>query len=251
MIGVQCHWSFVEDILGYLKIIFDNFCDWHFLEKLAVKLKFFGWVVHKACIYRMKGWWQGFIVNWSFVGDILGYLNFFLRLTVLWKNWPKTQISKFFHDLWSHLKVSEMDWEVKKIIRGQTKHCLWDSNAKTRKFLPQGLSGSNLLHCFRNQTSPVAPSGSFEPFWQGGLGQGLEAVIGGRATAQKINLPKTCSIWASYGLFESHWSTYYEYINFLFLWYIGRDIYEIRLQIAVLGMLQGKGWGHVPGCGSM
>ena len=49
-----------------------------------------------------------------------------------------------------------MGWDVKKIIRCQTKHGLWGSNLKTRKFLPQGLSGSNLLHLFQNQASPVA-----------------------------------------------------------------------------------------------
>ena len=55
MIGVQCHWSFVGDILGYLKIFFDNFCDRRFLEKLAVEWEFFGWAADKACVYGMKG----------------------------------------------------------------------------------------------------------------------------------------------------------------------------------------------------
>ena len=40
MIGIQCHWSFVGDILGYLKIFFDNFSDHRFLEKFAVQSKF-------------------------------------------------------------------------------------------------------------------------------------------------------------------------------------------------------------------
>ena len=47
-----------------------------------------------------------------------------------------TQNSDFpiFHDF----KVSEMGWEVKKILRGQSKHGLWGSNLKTGKFLPGG-----------------------------------------------------------------------------------------------------------------
>ena len=43
-----------------------------------------------------------------------------------------------FHDLRSDLKVSEMGYEVKNILRGQSKHGLWDSNLKTGKFLPGG-----------------------------------------------------------------------------------------------------------------
>ena len=43
-----------------------------------------------------------------------------------------------FHDLRSDLKVSEMGWEVKNILRGQSKHGLWGSNLKTGKFLPGG-----------------------------------------------------------------------------------------------------------------
>ena len=31
-----------------------------------------------------------------------------------------------------------MGWEVKKILRGQSKHGLWGSNLKTGKFLPGG-----------------------------------------------------------------------------------------------------------------
>ena len=43
-----------------------------------------------------------------------------------------------FHDLRSDFKVSEMGWEVKNILRGQSKHGLWGSNLKTGKFLPGG-----------------------------------------------------------------------------------------------------------------
>ena len=43
-----------------------------------------------------------------------------------------------FHDLRSDLKVLEMGYEVKKILRGQSKHGLWGSNLKTGKFLPGG-----------------------------------------------------------------------------------------------------------------
>ena len=43
-----------------------------------------------------------------------------------------------FHDLRSDFKVSKMGWEVKNILRGQSKHGLWGSNLKTGKFLPGG-----------------------------------------------------------------------------------------------------------------
>ena len=43
-----------------------------------------------------------------------------------------------FHDLRSDLKVLEMGWEVKNIVRGQSKHGLWGSNLKTGKILPGG-----------------------------------------------------------------------------------------------------------------
>ena len=49
----------------------------------------------------------------------------------------KSNIS-IFHDLRSDFKVSEMGWEVKNIVRGQSKHGLWDSNLKTGTFLPGG-----------------------------------------------------------------------------------------------------------------
>ena len=55
MIGIQCHWLFVGDILGYPPKKFDNFCDRQFLDKLAIEVNFFGWAVDKACIYSMKG----------------------------------------------------------------------------------------------------------------------------------------------------------------------------------------------------
>ena len=48
----------------------------------------------------------------------------FLQLTLLWKNFS------IFHDLRSDLKVLEMDWEIKKIIRGQDKHGLRGFNVK-------------------------------------------------------------------------------------------------------------------------
>ena len=49
----------------------------------------------------------------------------------------KSNIS-IFHDLRSDFKVSEMGWEVKNIVRGQSKHGLWGSNLKTGKILPGG-----------------------------------------------------------------------------------------------------------------
>ena len=43
-----------------------------------------------------------------------------------------------FHDLRSDFKVSEMGWEVKNVLKGQSKHGLWGSNLKRGKFLPGG-----------------------------------------------------------------------------------------------------------------
>ena len=42
------------------------------------------------------------------------------------------------NDLRSDFKVSKMGWEVKNILRGQSKHGLWGCNLKTGKFLPGG-----------------------------------------------------------------------------------------------------------------
>ena len=73
-----------------------------------------------------------------------------------------TRNAKFstFHDLRSDLKVSEMGWEVKKILRGQSKHGLWGSTLKRRKFLPGGAQeriSCNFFHNFRNRASTAAP----------------------------------------------------------------------------------------------
>ena len=43
-----------------------------------------------------------------------------------------------FHDLRSDFKVSEMGWEVKNVLMGQSKHGLWGSNLKRGKILPGG-----------------------------------------------------------------------------------------------------------------
>ena len=47
-------------------------------------------------------------------------------------NYMLTEAHDKIHDLnWANLKVSEMGLEVKKNVRGQTKHGLRDSNVKT------------------------------------------------------------------------------------------------------------------------
>ena len=43
-----------------------------------------------------------------------------------------------FHDLGSDFKVLEMGWEVKNIVRGESKHALWGSNLKIGKNLTGG-----------------------------------------------------------------------------------------------------------------
>ena len=43
-----------------------------------------------------------------------------------------------FHGLRSDFKVSEMGWEVKNVLKGQSKHGLWGSNLKRGKILPGG-----------------------------------------------------------------------------------------------------------------
>ena len=61
-----------------------------------------------------------------------------------------------FHDFWSDFKVSEMGWEVKNIVRGQSKHGLWGSNLKTGKFLPGALR-SKFAAPFSEHCCPFGP----------------------------------------------------------------------------------------------
>ena len=75
MLGVHCHWSFVGDILGYLKIFFVDFCDQCFCGKIGVKLKFlnFTWflgLIWKClkCIGRSKKLSQENILTWELSG---------------------------------------------------------------------------------------------------------------------------------------------------------------------------------------
>ena len=93
----------------------------------------------------------------------------------------------FFHDLRSNLKVLEIGWKVKKIIRGQTKHGLWGSNAKTGKYLAQGC-WEQICCTISRIMCPLGPHqqiwtifigivcdmGMWGPFWQGWrMGQGV------------------------------------------------------------------------------
>ena len=47
MIGGQCHWSFVRDILGYQEICFENLFKRQLLEIVAIESKFFygQWII--------------------------------------------------------------------------------------------------------------------------------------------------------------------------------------------------------------
>ena len=67
----------------------------------------------------------------------------------------KSNIS-IFHDFWSDLKVLEMGWEVKNIVRGQSKHGLWGSILKTGKFLPGGTQ-EQICCTIRSIAAPLAP----------------------------------------------------------------------------------------------
>ena len=75
-----------------------------------------------------------------------------------------TQNSNFsiFHDLQSDLKVSEMGWKVKNILRGQSKHGLWGCNLKTGNFLPGSAQEQICRTVFGTMPSLQPPSGGFE-----------------------------------------------------------------------------------------
>ena len=73
---------------------------------------------------------------------------------------------KIFHDLQSDLKVSEMGWEVKKIIRGQSKQYLRVFNLHIVKFLPQDCQDQICHTIFRTMPSLWPPSGAFEHFYR-------------------------------------------------------------------------------------
>ena len=67
-----------------------------------------------------------------------------------------------YHDLWSDFKVSEMGWEVKNIVRGQSKHGLWGCNLKTGKFLPGGAQEQICCTVFGALLPLWPPSGGFD-----------------------------------------------------------------------------------------
>ena len=69
-----------------------------------------------------------------------------------------------FHDLRSNLKVSEMGYEVKNIIRGQSKLCLRVFNLKPGKFLPGGAQEQICRAIFGTMPLLRPPSGGFELF---------------------------------------------------------------------------------------
>ena len=74
-----------------------------------------------------------------------------------------TQNANFsiFHDLRSDLKVSEMGYEVKNIIRGESKLCLRVFNLKLGKFLP-GSAQEQICRAIFGMMPPIwPPSGQF------------------------------------------------------------------------------------------
>ena len=77
-----------------------------------------------------------------------------------------------FHDLRSDFKVSEIGWEVKNIVRGQSKHGLLGSNLKTGKFLPGGTQEQICCTIFGALLPLWPPSGGFDqtPSESDGLG---------------------------------------------------------------------------------
>ena len=66
-----------------------------------------------------------------------------------------------FHDLRSDLKVSEMGYEVKNIIRGESKLCLRVFNLKLGKFLPGGAQEQICQAIFGKMPPIWPPSGQF------------------------------------------------------------------------------------------
>ena len=66
-----------------------------------------------------------------------------------------------FNDLRSDLKVSEMGYEVKNIIRGESKLCLRVFNLKLGKFLPGG-AREQISRAIFGMMPPIwPPSGQF------------------------------------------------------------------------------------------
>ena len=66
-----------------------------------------------------------------------------------------------FHDLRCDLKVSEMGYEVKNIIRGESKLCLRVFNLKLGKILPGGAQEQICRAIFGMMPPIWPPSGQF------------------------------------------------------------------------------------------
>ena len=71
MIGVQCHWWFVEDILEHLTVHFKFFCGWRFYGKLTFWFNFALWSSFQVEFERVVNGLggqkssQGSILIWS------------------------------------------------------------------------------------------------------------------------------------------------------------------------------------------
>ena len=56
MIDVQCHWWFVEDMLGYQMLHYKFLYGWWFYDKIDVKVKFCTFVFISAAIWKGCNW---------------------------------------------------------------------------------------------------------------------------------------------------------------------------------------------------
>ena len=138
-----------------------------------------------------------------------------------------------------------MGWEVQKILRGQSKQCLLDSNLKTGTFLPCDCQNGICHAIFRTMPPLQSPSGGFElfyrhsnisygdPFSRGSWGQGRGSAAGGGATGENL----TCPILVQIGLLEWHWPTDHEYINFFILGPVFAEIFGPKFPTQILSQI--------------
>ena len=128
------------------------------------------------------------------------------------------------NDLRSDFKVSKMGWEVKNILRGQSKHGLWGCNlniAFSEPCLPCGPLVVNFNKRHLILTGRVHRFRICKIFF---LRRILAA--GEAGTGEKFNLPNTCPKWTSWDALEWDWSTDSEYINFLAVGALGAEIWS-------------------------
>ena len=81
----------------------------------------------------------------------------FLRLALLLKNWPETQISQFFMICGPILKCQKWVGRSKIFSEVYLNIVYGVSNLKTGKFFTRGSSGANLIHHFSEHCCPFGP----------------------------------------------------------------------------------------------